>query len=751
MTYYGDFLEDSSVYMSISTSDSSGGAVAPSSAFEAADVRIYKNDSATQKTSTNGITMTSPFDTVTGAHVISIDTSNDTGDAGFWETGAEYTVWLMPDETVDSQTVVYPIGTFSIERDSRANAVLGAGTLNVAAESYTLTTGTQSSGTFADSRTNNGVRHEHTDATGAMELYYQFGLGGDGRPTSVSFDGYMSGNGDNVGIYAYDWGATSWEQVGTLNGKNASTDDQFSIPLLVDHVGTGANLGKVRIRFYAASGLTTATLRVDQLLVQFAIVSRTVGYQGGAVWVDTLNGQAGTESYVNGTADNPVDTLADGLTLLGQLGLSTLQIAQGSTITPIATIENLTLRGLDYILNLNGQQVGNTVVTGAVISGTALQGTGSYLMERCKIGTCTLPECAIVGSALFGTITANTTGTYFLDRCSSAVAGGGFSSFDFGAAIGNVALSVRHHSGGFEIQNYNVTGTDTMTIEGMGQIVGNANCGVGTVEVRGHFVEIDNSGNLTFNNDPNFLRSGISASVGGGTVIGQVVFNAANTASVFDTNLVHAGGQLHGRTLIFTAGAQNGEGWEVMTFVGGAGATIMLNNALSGTPAPGDPFILIANNVERGTNGASTHSAVDVRTEMEGVSTKLTDVKDQTDQMAFTGTDVHATLDGEQVDLNKVKGETDEGDALAEGLETMHYGTVVTPQTLTQFLVTAGQLITGNPDHWKDRSVYFVDGVLAGCRRGITASEETGAPLKVQLTVDALPAMPSASDKFRII
>jgi hypothetical protein len=115
MRYVGDYAEDATVYFQFTTSDSNGGAVAPSTAFEAADLVIYKDNGVAQKTSTNGITMTSPFDSVTGLHAVTIDTSNDTGDAGFWVTGADYMVVLSPDETVDSQTVVAVVCSFSIE------------------------------------------------------------------------------------------------------------------------------------------------------------------------------------------------------------------------------------------------------------------------------------------------------------------------------------------------------------------------------------------------------------------------------------------------------------------------------------------------------------------------------------------------------------------------------------------------------------------------------------------------------------
>jgi hypothetical protein len=127
MNYLGDFVEDSTIYIYFTTHEAETGApVAPSSAFESADVSIYKNGSATQKATTNGLTMTSPFDSVTGLHLLAIDTSNDTGDAGFWAAGGEYSVVLIPDETVDGSSVLKVLSTFSIERTSGALAALKA-------------------------------------------------------------------------------------------------------------------------------------------------------------------------------------------------------------------------------------------------------------------------------------------------------------------------------------------------------------------------------------------------------------------------------------------------------------------------------------------------------------------------------------------------------------------------------------------------------------------------------------------------
>ena len=116
MSYIGDFPEDfTTVAVSFTTHDSNGAPVAPLTAFETADFKIYKNGSATEKTSTNGLTISSPFDSIIGLHVLVIDTSNDTGDSGWWVTGSHYTVVLNPDtETVNSQTALKVLATFSI-------------------------------------------------------------------------------------------------------------------------------------------------------------------------------------------------------------------------------------------------------------------------------------------------------------------------------------------------------------------------------------------------------------------------------------------------------------------------------------------------------------------------------------------------------------------------------------------------------------------------------------------------------------
>jgi len=107
--FYNTSTSRTKVRFQFSTHAAAGGNVAPLSGFEAADLRIYKAAdsaafSATQRSSAIGITMTSPFDSLTGFHDVVIDLTDNT-DAGFYG-GGFFSVVLAPDtETIDSQTV----------------------------------------------------------------------------------------------------------------------------------------------------------------------------------------------------------------------------------------------------------------------------------------------------------------------------------------------------------------------------------------------------------------------------------------------------------------------------------------------------------------------------------------------------------------------------------------------------------------------------------------------------------------------
>ena len=115
MRHLGDFLPGSTVYVWFTTNGANGGRLAPSSGFEDADFRIYKNGSIAERASMAGVTVTSAFDGMVGVHQVAIGLADNT-DAGFYAPGAEYALVLYPDETVDAQSISGIVATFSIAR-----------------------------------------------------------------------------------------------------------------------------------------------------------------------------------------------------------------------------------------------------------------------------------------------------------------------------------------------------------------------------------------------------------------------------------------------------------------------------------------------------------------------------------------------------------------------------------------------------------------------------------------------------------
>jgi hypothetical protein len=467
--------------------------------------------------------------------------------------------------------------------------VITGAAVNSESESYVLTTGTQSANAYTDTRAVDGVEHQHTDVGNALDLYYQFDIGGDGLPTGVVVEGRVNGANDSLdGIYAYNWAATSWDRIGDFTGQAGPANVRRTYNLLVSHVGTGANSGKVRIRFWAASGLTTATLYVDQILCSYAVASRTVGYANGAVWIDTTGSNTNTETYVDGVADNPVSTIAAARTIADALGLKRFQVASGSSFALAQSYAGYEFYGVDYAVDLNGQSMSGSVIEGGDIAGNDSGSNADSLhLHDCMINSNTLglihvlrsemTGAHVLRSEMTGALVLAEAGHYVFDQCFSGVAGVLTPSIDVGAALGDTDISIRHYSGGFEFRNLGQAGTDIVSIEGDGQVKLAASCVGGTVAIRGSMNLTDSSGGaVTVSDDARLTKTEIgeaadtvlTASHGAGSwtgtaiggssmvtltiddgadpVVGAMVriYNSANTGNPLRTETTDALGQV---------------------------------------------------------------------------------------------------------------------------------------------------------------------------------------------------------------
>ena len=234
-------------------------------------------------------------------------------------------------------------------------------------------------------------------------------------------------------------------------------------------------------------------------------------YEGGAVWIDTVSGTAGTTDFENGVVNNPVDNIADARTIADSVGLKVFHCLPGSTFTLAAAFDDFEFIGFDFTVAFGGQSIDQTLFQGGSVSGT-YSGTPTFL--SCTVNAITGSSANIHDCGIVSSITCNGAGDWFIHDSFSKVAGTGAPSFDFGAAVANTDIHFRAYSGGIEFKNMGAAGVDTGSIEGWGQVIFNANCAGGTLAIRGHFTLTDNAGGaVTVSDDARFDVAQVRAEV----------------------------------------------------------------------------------------------------------------------------------------------------------------------------------------------------------------------------------------------
>lgn len=457
------------------------------------DIEIYKDGSLTQRASDAGYAVDTDLDTIVGVHSIQIDLADNTT-AGFFAAGSKYVV-VVSSITVDGAVISFVAARFKIgyraavlnttiatlasqtsftltKGPAEADALVGMWCIihDVASEvqlgqaiisAYDVTTKTV---TLVAGTTFTAAATDNISIMGPMPLQPSV-VGAD--QVVQTGDSFARIGASGVGLSNISLPATGLDAI-----LKTSTFALAIADAIWDEVLTGATHNVVN----------SAGRRLRQ-------IQEAGGYSGGFIYVDTVNGTAGTTSFENGVETKPVDSMADANTLAAALGISQFRIAPGSIITLAAAQNNQSFEGSDgWTLALGGQDIAGSAFRGATVSGIAAGiGTTQKFID-CLMGASShikgthFITCGI-GS---GTQTIVEAGDLFWDRCHSAVAGMGVSTLDFGTAIGTTNVNIRNHSGGWQFEAMGNTGTDTASLEGRGQLV-EGTCAGGTVKFAGTF------------------------------------------------------------------------------------------------------------------------------------------------------------------------------------------------------------------------------------------------------------------------
>lgn len=203
-------------------------------------------------------------------------------------------------------------------------AVTGS-SLTKEASAFTKTVGGTEVNDYTSTALSNGTTHDIPDVTGQIDVYYQFDIGASGTPSKVDLIGRLQVtnpvSGNSINLYAYNWGGTAWDLIhaDVFAPTTGTTNTNHTENLLSRHVGTSANDGLVRIRFYN-TGLKSgaSTLKIDQVLVEYA---------------ETLSGDVSAIKTKTDYLPSATAGAAGGVFIAGANAATSITNASGSALT----------------------------------------------------------------------------------------------------------------------------------------------------------------------------------------------------------------------------------------------------------------------------------------------------------------------------------------------------------------------------------------------------------------------------------
>ena len=386
--------------------------------------------------------------------------------------------------------------TFPATQAQVGNIATGAGGLSALISAFAKVGAEPETNTFTATQQGDEVYHIVEDDGGNTDFYYQATVGAGAKATAFTWKGYVQSNGDSASVWYWDWVGTVYKQIDTLTGSNGTTptEEVFLVP--VGATGTGADQGKVRLRFLS---MTTTAIATDRLLCEFTQASQSVGYANGQIWVDENSSNTNTVSFVDGVADNVVGSWANAITISGQVGLTDFHVINGSTIALTGTSNNFSVFGDNWTLQLESRSVDGSYFQGAHVSGIGTSATEVHF-EGCDVATASVQNGHFDFCSFSGTVTHTLAGDYNYHNCYSDVPGSGGPTF---AKTAGQAITAQWRGWKGSINLTGLEVGDTLTIGGteLGTIDLGSPAGAVVVEIRGIYKDLVNIGSASVNLD----------------------------------------------------------------------------------------------------------------------------------------------------------------------------------------------------------------------------------------------------------
>ncbi len=237
-------------------------------------------------------------------------------------------------------------------------------------------------------------------------------------------------------------------------------------------------------------------------------MSAYMGSRGMGIYLDDSAANTNTILGEDGTAENPVSTIAAAKTISDNLGIKRIYLINNSSITLSATMENFEFVGIGEIaanaINLGSQDVDRSYFINVILSGVQ-GGTTRIMAHRAALSILTNLEIMAWECAIVNDLTVRQDS--FFDKCWSAVAGNATPVLDINS-VADVNISWRHYSGGVQIEN--AVATTTISYESDGQIIIDSSCTSLALTVRGNCTITDNGTTTVITQDGAVNRTNIN-------------------------------------------------------------------------------------------------------------------------------------------------------------------------------------------------------------------------------------------------
>lgn len=378
--------------------------------------------------------------------------------------------------------------------------------------------GTATAGTWANTTTLDGTVwtvRGNGGAAGFLTVEFVYACGTGAKANKVVFYAYYNSTGGagtkGADVYAWNYATSAFEKISSSVNRiptqtAGTTVTAYTFQCNANHMSS-AGAAIIRLISSETNTPTTSSISVDYAPNDALVAGNSLNdianavylkmapvvYEAG-IWIDTVNGTAGTDLGVNGTPMNPSNNYADAYAMATALAVASggtqakrFYLKPDTDITLQNSHANWRFIGRGKI-HCNGKDISDAWFEDCELVDGVSVGDGA-IFNRCVIGTLTLGGGASFDACwLQGTITHATSSETTYAQCVDASPSGSTVTLLF-AANANVAL--RCFAGGVALDS--MAATNTVRIDGWGRVILNSNCAGGSLTIRGAFQTVEDN------------------------------------------------------------------------------------------------------------------------------------------------------------------------------------------------------------------------------------------------------------------